>query len=97
MTERDRIRPKLEEQRPGTPQAAPEPPVYDPALLDSIDLERAEDDPEPEPIALPDERSYKEKLYDKIPLNVRQMDIIIGVLVGLLAAALVIGIVIGNR
>ncbi len=95
MTERDRIRPKLEEQRPGTPQAAPEPPVYDPALLDSIDLERAEDDPEP--IALPDERSYKEKLYDRIPLNVRQMDIIIGVLIGLLAAALVIGIVIGNR
>ncbi|MCI8864384.1 MAG: hypothetical protein HFG60_03715 [Lachnospiraceae bacterium] len=35
----------------------------------------------------------KERLYDRIPLTVKQLDIIIGVLLGLLGTVVVLGLI----
>ena len=44
----------------------------------------------------PNFKNPKEKLYDKISLNVKQLDIIIAVLIGMLVVALIVGILKGN-
>lgn len=41
-------------------------------------------------------KRLRENLYDKIPLKVRTMDIVIGVLVVLLVAAIAVGIALGG-
>ena len=44
----------------------------------------------------PEYKNAKEKLYDKIPLTVKQLDVIIVILFVALAVVLVIGILKGN-
>lgn len=38
-----------------------------------------------------------ERLYDKIPLTYKQVDIIVKVLIGVLAVVLILGFIQGNR
>lgn len=44
--------------------------------------------PEDSKETVPDNRNYKEKLYDKIPVSVKALDIIIGVLITILVIML---------
>ena len=41
----------------------------------------------------PETKGVKEKFYDKIPLSVKQLDIIIIILIILIAAALILGVI----
>lgn len=45
----------------------------------------------------PEKKPLKETLYDKIPLNFKQADILVKVLIGLLAVLLLYGVFTGSR
>ena len=42
-------------------------------------------------------RGAKENLYDKIPLTVKQLDVIIGVMIALFIAFFAVGVLKGNK